>query len=483
MMALHFHRFKNLHYGYIVLLMLGGCMIGPDYEKPQIDIPNAWQNKLAKEDADQENLRWWENFNDPVLVTLIETGIQNNLDLKMAESKILQSRAALRLATASLYPHITGNVSSTHNAASRDALIMTPNNKYKRFYELYSTELDASWEIDFFGALRRSRESSAASLEASIADADGVFLTMTAEIAQNYITLRSNQQQLIVAEKVYKDWNRLHKLNEDLFKAGLADESIVNQTKASRAQAHAALFPLKANIKAAIHRLSILMGQAPNLLYPLLEKPMPIPTISSKLFIGLPSEIIERRPDVRHAERKLAAATSQIGVAKGDMFPRFNLTSNIGYSSLTGSKLTDSASLYFALGPSATFSIFDFGRIRANIQTAEILKDQAHISYQQTILSALEDVENSLVNYSTEEKRYLNLKGSALSNRHSTMLMHKRYASGLNPLMDFLNTQIIYLNSQTTALQSQATLSQNSITLYKALGGGWKTYRTDTKKD
>ena len=248
MMALHFHIFKKLHYWYIVLLMLGGCMIGPDYEKPQIDIPNAWQNKLAKEDADQENLRWWENFNDPVLVTLIETGIQNNLDLKMAESKILQSRAALRLATASLYPHITGNVSSTHNAASRDALIMTPNNKYKRFYELYSTELDASWEIDFFGALRRSRESSAASLEASIADADGVFLTMTAEIAQNYITLRSNQQQLIVAEKVYKDWNRLHKLNEDLFKAGLADESIVNQTKASRAQAHAALFPLKANI-------------------------------------------------------------------------------------------------------------------------------------------------------------------------------------------------------------------------------------------
>lgn len=472
----------HLRYYWIFLLLVGGCAIGPNYEKPLIDLPSVWQNKLEKEDANKEEFKWWENFNDPILVTLIETGIQNNLDLQIAESKILQSRSALKLANANLYPNISSSLSTTHDAVSQDSSIIK-NGKTKRFYELYSAELDASWELDFFGVLRRSKESSAASLEASLAEADGVFLTMTAEIAQNYIIVRSNQQQLIIAEKIYEDWDRLYKLNQDLFKAGLINDSIVNQIKSSREQALAKLFPLRANIKSAIHRLSILLGQTPNLLYPLLEKPMPIPTISSSIFIGLPSEIIERRPDVREAERKLASSTSQIGVAKGDLLPKFNLTGNVGYSSFTGRSLLDPASLYYTVGPRATFSIFDFGRIHANIETAEILRDQALLTYKKTILSALEDVENALVNYSTEEKRYMHLRDSALSNRESVILKHRRYVNGLNPFMDVLNDQITYLNTHMTAIQSQATMSQNSVTLYKALGGGWKTYTPNGKKD
>jgi outer membrane protein, multidrug efflux system len=468
-------------YSFLLLFLLTGCMVGPDYEKPNMDLPNVWHNKLERENATREELQWWENFDDPILVTLIEMGIQNNLDLKMAESKILQSRAALKLAKANLLPVFSATAASTHDAVSKDSMLFGGSGKVKRYYELYSGELDASWEIDLFGRLRRAKESSAASLEASIADADGVFLTMVAEIAQNYIILRSNQQQLIIAEKIYEDWDRLYKLHKDLFNAGLGNDIVVVQTKSSRDQALGQLLPLKANIKSAIHRLSILMGHAPNLLYPLLEKPAPIPKIPASVFIGLPSKIIERRPDVREAERKLASATSQIGVAKGDLFPKFNLTGDIGYSSFKGSNLLEPSSLYFTVGPSVSFSIFDFGRIRANIENAEKVRDQAMITYKKTILSALEDVENSLVNYSTEEKRLASLKEASTANRQAVILRHARHKTGLNAFTDVLQDQITYLNSHNTMLQSQATLSQNSIALYKALGGGWQKHEPKEK--
>ena len=321
---------NHLRYSWLFLLLLTGCMVGPNYEKPNIDLPNAWHNKLEKENTTREELQWWEKFKDPILTSLIEMGIQNNLDLKIAESKILQSRTTLKLANANLLPVLIATAASTHDAVSKDSMIFGNKGKVKRYYELYSGELGASWEIDLFGRLRRSKESVVASLDASIADADGVFLTMVAAIAQNYIVLRSNQQQLIIAKKIYEDWDRLYKLKQDLFNAGLGNDITVVQTKSSREEAFSRLLPLKANIKAAIHRLSILMGQAPSLLYPLLEKPGPIPQIPASVFIGLPSEIIERRPDVREAERKLASANSQIGVAKGDLFPKFNLTGDIG---------------------------------------------------------------------------------------------------------------------------------------------------------
>jgi multidrug efflux system outer membrane protein len=334
---------------------------------------------------------------------------------------------------------------------------------------------DTVWEIDLFGRIRRGIEAADATLEAQVDDMHNVLLSLISEVAVNYINLRSYQKQLEITQKSFKEWDSIYKLNIALLKAGLATEIEVSQAEASRDQSEANLAPLQASIKATIHQLSVLIGEPPTYLYGLLCKVKPIPQIPQEFFLGLPSTLLQRRPDIRAAERNLAASTAQIGVAEGSLFPIFSLTgSTIGYQSNLASNLFSPHSAFYSFGPGFTWNIVDFGRVRAMINSAIAVRDENLYQYKNTILTALADVENALVNYGAETQHYLSLNKAYEASKKAADLSVLRYESGLINFITVYQTEIAYQVAELSLVQSQAALAIDSVALYKALGGGWE---------
>lgn len=458
------------------VLLLAGCEIGPDYERPKIDISENWSEKINQSAPFSEDIKWWKNFNDPILTALIHAATESNLDLKVSEAKIAQSRSLVKSAEAGLFPQFSLSGALTHRQNSRNAYTSPQQSLGKRFYDLYRGELDTSWEIDLFGRLRRAEESAVASLDLSISDAHGVFLALIADIAQNYITLRSTQQQLRLAQKSYEKLDKLYRLNQDLQTSGLRTDLAVSQAQASRDAAYAKIFPLQATIQLLIHQLSILLGQEPNHLVKRLEEAKEIPTPPSSIYVGLPSELLERRPDIRSAEEQLKLKTAEIGIAIGDLFPKFTLTGSFGYESLKSSNLFQPRSGFFSFGPGVSYTLFDFGRIRANIESAEALKDQAFHTYKKTVLVALKDVEDSLVKLGKEILHFEHLSLSASSSKAAANLSLKRHQTGLSTFLDVLTAETAYYDNELNKILSQESVALNAVGLFKAVGGGWQSF-------
>lgn len=473
-----------------LLFLLSGCMVGPDYHEPEPDVPAQWENATSSPKDIQEEVAWWKNFKDPILTQLVMETIQSNYSLKVAFANICQARASLLGAEAVLAPEIDGIGSYSRNESSlntrqffnqRGTLPQTPatsNNTAataQRRFNLYRVGFDTVWEIDLFGRIRRGIEAADAALEAQVDDMHNVLLSLISEVAINYINLRSYQKQLEITQKSVEEWDSIYKLNKSLLKAGLATEIDVAQAETSRDQAEASLAPLQASIKTTIHQLSILIGKPPTYLYGLLCKVKPIPQIPQEFFLGLPSSLLQRRPDIREAERNLAAATAQIGVAEGSLFPIFSLTgSTLGYQSNLASNLFNPNSAFYSFGPGFTWNIVDFGRVRAMINSAIAVRDENLYQYKNTILTALADVENALVNYGAETQHYLGLKKAAEASKKAADLSVLRYESGLINFITVYQTEITYQAAELSLVQSQAMLATNSVALYKALGGGWE---------
>lgn len=487
------------------LCLLSACMVGPDYHKPEMCVPEKWanasENNLKKSKDIREDMTWWENFHDPLLTQLVRETIESNYDLKVAFAKIDQARAALLGSEAALAPEIDGAGSFTHNESSLNTQRFSSQQSLNpgvlpvggsglagggssRYFNLYRLSFATTWEIDLFGRLRRGIEAADATLEAQVDDMHNVLISLIAEVAINYINLRSFQKQLEVTQKSFEAWDLIYKLNQSILKAGLVTEIDVAQAKASRDQTKASLYPLKESIKATMHQLSILTGKPPACLYGLLSPVKPIPQMPPEIFAGLPSELLRRRPDIREAERNLAAATAQIGVAEGSLFPIFSFTgSTIGYQSNFAKNFISPASGFYSFGPGFTWDIIDFGRVRAMINSAMAIRDENYYQYKSTILNALGDVENSLVNYAEEAKRYVDLKSSFEASKKAAELSLIRYESGLVNFFIVLQAGLIYQTYAITLVQSQATLSLNAVALYKALGGGWQIDKTCWTKD
>lgn len=464
-------------------------MVGPDYHKPTMEIPEKWGN--AAETNQQKNpiwqeVYWWKNYKDPLLNYLVEETLKSNYDLKTAFSKICQSRALLLGAEATISPEIDATGFATKNANSLNTQQFSQQGGTplipaggiggfsNRYFNLYKTGLTTTWEIDLFGRIRRNIESAEANLEAQIEDMHNTLLSLIADVAFTYINLRGYQQQLAITQKSLEAWESIYKLNQDLLKAGLITDIEVAQSKASRDLTEASLFPLKANIKTAMHQLSVLVGKSPTCLYALLSKVKPIPAIPSEIFAGLPSELLKRRPDIREAERNLASATAQIGVAEGSLFPTFSLTGSVGYQSNLTTNLFTPASGLYSFGPSFVWPIVDFGRVRAKIEASIALHDENLYQYKSTLLKALADVENALVNYASETKRLHDLKSSYAASKNAAEISLVRYETGLINFINVLQAELTYQTTALTFMQSQTTLALNSVALYKALGGGWQ---------
>lgn len=463
-----------------LLFFLSGC-VGPDYTRPHIAVPTTWKNQgnMSSQDSQAVNTAWWHHFHDPVLEGLIQEASQNNLDYQTACARIREARANLSGVEAAFFPTLNGVGSATRSFSGtgvpKGAGASAPSGTQQ---SLYTAGFDATWEIDIFGGVRRGQESAVAALQSVVESAHSVFLSLAAEIAQNYINFRNYQQQIQVLKEIASLWQENLNLESKLENAGLNSHITTSTAQSSLDQALAAIPPLEANIKASLHRLGVLLGKNPGALYDeLLQTTGDIPQTSEAVIAGLPSDLITRRPDVRANERALASATAQIGVAEASLFPHFQLTGSFEFDQNNTTKLFRASSQFWMYGLNFSVPIFDFCKIRAQIDAKYAQRDEAFLTYKQSILIALEEVENGLVRYATESNRYHQLLNQVKAQEQASSLTTSRYEAGLANYLDVIQAKITLLTIKMTEMQSKANVSLNLVSLYKALGGGWSGNR------
>lgn len=465
-------------------LLVSGCMVGPNYRQPDVPVPSAW--KEAQEGGvdtrSAELTRWWTAFNDSLLNSLVQRAVQSNLDLRLAEARIREARAFRAVTAAGAWPTVDVSGSYAHIRNSENALSLPSQGGVPSptlsggdlEHHLFKTGFDASWEIDLFGGVRRSVEAAEANIDASVEDRRAALMTLLGDVAKNYIDLRSFQRRLTVARANLKAQQEILDLTTVRFQVGLASDLDVARAEAQVNTTAAQIPVLESFLKQAAHRLAVLLGSEPGALAAELSTEAPIPALPPEVLVGLPSELLRRRPDIRRAERQLAAATAQIGAATADLFPKFSLTGAAGLQSFSASDWFSSGSRFWSVGPTIRWPIFDAGRIRANIEVRNAQQEQALRQYEKAILTALEEVENSLVNYAKEQARYRSLTGAVSANRRAVEMANELYLSGLQDFLNVLDAHRSLFTAENDLAQSEATMASNLVALYKALGGGWE---------
>jgi multidrug efflux system outer membrane protein len=469
----------------IILAMLAGCAVGPDYHEPVTKVPTTWdgQNVVTtaqpSKTSDQpvKLVEWWKAFKDPTLTSLVEMAIHNNLDVRTAEARIRQARAALGVAGAPLWPGLNSSLiyqrsqSSSATVTSGGPAISTAGG----LRELFQVGLDASWELDIFGGTRRNIEAAGADLQAAMEDRRDVLVTMVGEVGNNYLNLRGFQQQIAIAEKNLAAQKHNAEITRKRYEAGFVGALDVANANAQVATTAAQIPTLQSSARAAIYSLGVLLGRQPAALEKDLAIAGPIPPRPLAVPVGLPSELLRRRPDIRRAEAQLHGATARIGVATADLFPKFSLTGTFGFSSNDLTKLGNLAnSNFWSFGPSITWPIFAGGQIMYNIKVQDALTEQALLTYQKTVLTAMQDVNTALVAYAKEQERRKSLAVAVANNRRAVDLAMKLYVAGKTDFLNVLTAQLNLYTTENALVQSTSTVDTDLIALYKALGGGWE---------
>lgn len=458
------------------LLLAAGCTVGPDYRSPNVSVPSSWSRQQQGETANHPAAitHWWKTFNDPMLDSLITRAVESNLDLRVAKARVREARALYGVTAADLWPSVNTSASYSRSRRSTGISTIPPNAKVER--NLYQSGFDASWEIDLFGGKRRAVEAAHADIDAAMENQRDVLVTLLAEVARNYIEARGFQHRLAITRTNIQTQREAVEITRAQFKAGLTSELNATQAEALLATTQSQVPTLESSLKQTIHRIGILLGQNPGVLLAELAKEASIPTAPPELPTGLPSGLLRQRPDVRRAERELAAATARIGVAKADWFPKFSLTGNFGLQSENLNAFTATGvSRYWSLGPTVRWPIFDAGHIRANIRVQNERQEQALLNYEKAVLTSLEDVENALVSCTMEQVRRRNLSEAVNANRHAVALANELYTRGLADFLNVLDAERSLYRSEDDLIQSERSVSLNLVILYKALGGGWET--------
>ena len=462
------------------LVLLAGCAVGPDYREPKLAMPAGWQEAQQKgvDIRPVEMTRWWSTFNDPLLNSLVERAVQSNFDVRIAEARIREARASRAVTASGLWPTLDVSASYSRNRTSENALALgslAPQGGGNLEQDLFKTGFDASWEIDVFGGVRRGVEAADATIAASVENRRDVLVTLLGDVAKNYIDLRGFQRRLAVARANLKAQQDTLELTRIRFQAGLTSDLDVAQAEAQANTTAAQIPTLESSLKQAAYSLDLLLGLSPGGLWNDLANETTIPSLPPEVLVGLPSDLLRRRPDIRFAERQLAASTAQIGAAMADLFPKFSLTGAYGLQSISASDWFTGRSRYWSIGPTISWPIFDAGRIRANIEIRNAQQEQALNQYEKTVLAALGDVEKSLVSYSREQVRQRSLAEAVAANRRAVEWANELYVRGLNDFLNVLDTQRSLYAAENDLAQSEATMASNLVALYKALGGGWET--------
>jgi NodT family efflux transporter outer membrane factor (OMF) lipoprotein len=420
---------------------------------------------------------WWTSFHDTELNSLIVRAVSSNYDLRMAEARLRQARAQRQFSAADFWPTVNASGSYTRERASehgnQPVLPRVPleNN-------LYQAGFDATWEIDVFGGKRRALEAATADVAASQADRNDTLVTLLAEVARNYVELRGLQQRLVITHDNIKSQQAALEIAEARFKGGVASELDVTQAASLLAGTRSQLPALETSLKQTMHQIAVLLGQQPGALLTEFSETAPIPPTPPEVPIGLPSELLRRRPDIRRAERQLAAATAQIGVQTAELFPKFSLMGVAGLQSVSASDWFTGGSKFWSAGPTVQWRIFDAGRIRANVRVQTAKQEEALALYEKTVLTSLQDVENALVAYAQEQVRYGSLKDQVVADQRAVELANELYTKGLADFLNVVDAQRSLYQAQDQLVESQKNVSQDLVALYKALGGGWEAETT-----
>lgn len=478
----------------LLALLLIGCTVGPDYHAPQTPVPDHFGATTRPATTHVDFAQWWTTFNDPLLNSLIDRAMSGNLDLKIAEARVREARAQRGVVAADGYPSVNSNASYHRTRTSENAFDIgsrpgstgngtgTGANSAQQFgafnlpgttTDLFQAGFDASWEIDVFGGVRREVEAAEADIGAQIENQRDTLVSLLAEVARNYLELRGYQQQIVIAYRNVK-------IQQDAVEVAQSKARLVGGSELDVARAQALVASTQSQIPTletlrdqAAHRLGVLLGQEPRALIAELQEVKPIAKGPPEIPPGLPSELLSRRPDVRRAERQLAAATGRIGVATADLYPKFSITAALGLQSEKFKSLADWGSRFWNIAPGVSWNVFDAGRIRANIDVQNERQRQAALTYQSSVLTALEDVNNALTAYAKEQSRRQLLQEAVDKNRRAVELANTLYQGGARDFLNVIDAQRALATSEDQLVQSDRLIGTDLVALYKALGGGW----------
>ncbi len=453
---------------------LAGCSVGPDHVSPEMPLPAVWSEpkapgmSLAPVPAEE----WWKTFNDPLLDSLIDRARRSNQDLEAAVLRLREARAQKMIARAGALPSLTAG--GFYQRSRPSATLSARARSLGEEENLWHGGFDALWEIDIFGGARRSIEAAQDQVESAQEDYRDVLVTLFAEVARNYIELRGLQKEIAVARRNLEAQRDTAALVRAKFQAGLVSELDVVRAEAQAATTESQVPLLEDSRAQAIHRLGVLAGEAPGALGDELAKEAAIPPPPPEVPIGLPSGLLQRRPDIRRAERELAAACARIGAAKADLFPRFFLNGSAGLESQRFKSFGDWDSRSWSIGPSFSWPVFASGRIWANVQVQDARHQQALTFYEKTVLLSLEEVENALSRCRREKERWRALDAAVQSSRRAVALASEVYRRGLIDFLSVLEAERSLYSAESQLALSERSVSMATVALYKALGGGWE---------
>ncbi|MGE4559443.1 MAG: efflux transporter outer membrane subunit [Desulfobulbus sp.] len=463
-----------------LVLCLGGCApVGPNYKAPALQPPAAWSedSETSKPAPELARMAWWSLLKDPVLDRLMKKALAGNLDIEQARARIRQARADLKSAAAGKRPTVNAAGSVRRSKESGNA-----GNADGETTTLYTAGFDASWEMDVFGSVRRSVEAAEARLGAGIEDLHATRLTLLGEVADAYVQLRAAQEQLAIARRTLTSQSETAGVTRVRYKNGLTSYLDVARAEAEQTTTAADIPGYTSTVKQSIHRLGILIGQPPATLKQELAIVRPLPDCGGIVATGLPSELLLRRPDLREAERTLAAASADIGVATAELYPKFDLTLGLGLNTDTLSQLSSLSSGYWSLVPQVSTLLFDGGKTRAGVEKTVAVYEEALAAYRAAFLNALEDVENALVGYASAQTKRQTLTRSVRAYREALTIAEEQYRRGLTNFLDVLDAQRSLYTAQTNLSATNAEVLTSFISLNKALGGGWQAV-ADTDVD
>lgn len=463
------HKLKWLWFA-AATIALAGCAAGPAHRAPalsELHVPPSWSAERPAYHGRVEDLsKWWQQLSDTTLAGLIEQALKNGPDLRSARARLREARARRDLAGANRFPTVTASLSAGRSKSSSETGTGAT-------HSFFSAGFDASWEPDVFGGTTRALEAAEADLEASQASFHATQVSLAAEVALNYVEVRAFQARLAIARDNLAAQSETLQLTEWRAQAGLTSSLDVEQARANRDQTRAQIPLLETGLAEAEHRLAILLGLAPGALHRKLAARAPIPAVPERIAAGIPADVMRQRPDVRAAERKLAAETARVGQAAAALYPSFTLNGSIGLEALTLGALTGGGAVTRSLLVGMFAPIFDAGRIRSQITIQGAIQEQALASYETIVLTALEDVENALVSLAYSRERQAALASAVEAARNAVLLARHRYATGITDFQKVLDTERTLLSLEDALAATRAEDASALVRLYKALGGGW----------
>ncbi len=487
----------------VVALLLQGCTVGPDFVPPKADTPAGWTDAAltpvparAETSAAQATpvttAEWWTSFDDPTLTSLIDRATASNLDLRQAVLRIAEARAQRGIAGAAEWPTVSGNGSYTRERISEKTAMTSLLAGFsggahgapggvsgalpglQNPFDQYQYGFNSSWEIDLFGRVRRSVEAADADTDTSVEDSRDVLVSVLGDVARTYIDLRGAQLRISILEENLKTQRDTLDLARDRRRAGVGNDLDVANAAAQATSTEAELPTVNARITQDINQLCFLLGLDPGALRDELATVAPVPPVPPQVPVGLPADIVRRRPDIRAAEAQLHAATARVGVAVADLFPRMTLNADIGLQAQRLTDLSNWASRFFSIGPNLELPIYNGGERRATVQLQNLKTKEAAVAYARTVLAAIHDVENALAAYGIEQSRRVSLEATVTQNRDALTLARQRYGGGVTSFLDVLNAERSLQQTELSLTDSTTAVSIDLVALYKALGGGWE---------